>query len=99
MFLCVSVMVVLVLSPIWLLPILVSMRRESKRINNSRREYSRSRRHTASLGGQGVEFSSYYKPGTFGLHSDAVQALKQAGLYHEREDWERVLIDGSPHTY
>ena len=62
-------------------------------------EYAWPRRHTAEVNGRSTRFRSYWKFGTFGLHSDAVQALKDAGIYERPVDWERVKIDGHPHTY
>ena len=62
-----------------------------------RETYTSERWHTASLDGRAVRFRSFYKRQTFGLHSDAVQACKEAGLYRGREDWDAVLVDGMRH--
>ena len=62
-------------------------------------EYWTQRRHTAEVNGKRAEFKSFYKRGTFGLHSDAVQALKEIGAYEEPSDWDEILIDGARHWY
>lgn len=50
------------------------------------------RLRTAELHGERVEFLSYFKPGTFGLWSDAVEACKQAGIYKRQEDADEIII-------
>jgi len=57
------------------------------------------RSRTAEVRGKRTRFRSYYKWGTFGLHMDAVQALKDAGIYERPIDSERLRIDGHPHIW
>ncbi len=64
-----------------------------------RSTYAWPHRHVAEVNGRRTKFSSYYRWGTFGLHSDAVAALQEAGIYERPIDWERLKIDGHPHVY
>lgn len=52
--------------------------------------FPRSRR--AELHGKAVEFTSHFKPGTYGLWSDAVEACKQAGIYQYGSDADDIVI-------
>lgn len=54
------------------------------------------RKHTATLNGRTIEFSSYHLDGSHYLWSDAVQACKDAGIYRETGDADKMLIDGRP---
>jgi len=51
-------------------------------------------KHEAELRGQKVVFWSHGRRDTWVLHSDAVQACKEAGIYKSDGDGERVLVDG-----
>ena len=62
-------------------------------------EYWCARYHTAELHGKEVRFKSYYRPRTHGVMSDAVQALKEAGIYEKSADWEEVTIDGERQVF
>lgn len=46
----------------------------------------------AELHGEAVEFTSFFKPGTYGLWSDAVEACKQAGIYQYGRDADDIEI-------
>ena len=50
--------------------------------------------HVAELRGERVAFVSSARRGSWMLHSDGVQALKDAGLYKSALDGDRVKVDG-----
>jgi len=54
-------------------------------------------KRTAELDGHVVRFESAFRIGTYALHGDAIQALKEAGFYKSTGDADRILIDGRPH--
>lgn len=48
--------------------------------------------HKVTLRGETVRFWSCYKRGTVGLHGDAIQALKDAGLYERASDAKEMRV-------
>lgn len=56
--------------------------------------YIFARKHKAELNGETVTFSSYHRPGSSGLHGDAIQACKNAGIYRKFSDADRIKVDG-----
>lgn len=60
-------------------------------------EHSWPRKHVANLRGKKVVFQSVFRVGTYSLHGDAIQVLKDAGVYERTSDADKILIDGRPH--
>ena len=52
------------------------------------------RKHTAELNGGSVKFYTLHRFGSFSFRGDAIQACKDAGLYHDSKDADRILVDG-----
>ena len=62
-------------------------------------QYAWPRKHTAEMNGVEVVFKSCHFENSYHLWSDALQACRDAGIFHERGDSDKMLIDGEPATW
>ena len=65
----------------------------------SRFQHAWPRKHTAEMNGVEVEFKSCHFEKSYHLWCDALQACREAGVFREKEDADRMLIDGEPATW